>query len=304
MSDPAPIPPVEDGVAARNQSPSPTRGTPPAGARPTGGEAPKDAKDKNSTLGKVAMIIGIVGFIFAVIPGALIVGWILLPISFILGIVAMFKPGKKTFGVIAIVLAVVGTIASVIVFTASLGSAIDEALSPDEVVVEVDEDEDATEAEDEAADKSEESGEAEEAGTLGTRENPIPVGTSFASKDWEVVVNSIEPDATAEVVAANMFNDEPDAGNAYMLINLSATYLGEGSSIDSMVSVAFVDADGAVYKSSDSMTVAPDPAFGANELYTDASSTGNIAIEVPSGAEGLVRVEPGFLVDEVFVSIP
>ena len=230
MSEPAPVPPAEGGVPTQNTSP--TSGAAPVGsALPPGGEPPADQKAKNSTLGKVAMIMGIVGFIFAVIPGAFIVGWILLPISFILGIVAMFKPGKKTFGVIAIVLAVVGTIASVIVFMASVGSAIDDALSTDVVVVDVDEDEKADEAEtqDEAVEEAED---AEEAGALGTREDPITVGTTFASSDWEVVVNSIEPDATAEVVAGSALNSEPDAGDAYMLINLTATYLVEGSSLD------------------------------------------------------------------------
>ena len=36
-----------------------------------------------------AMIVAIVGFIFACIPGALIVGWILLPIAFVLSIVSL-----------------------------------------------------------------------------------------------------------------------------------------------------------------------------------------------------------------------
>lgn len=44
------------------------------------------------------MIIAIVGFIFACIPGALIVGWLLLPIAFILGIVAVFLKGGEVAG--------------------------------------------------------------------------------------------------------------------------------------------------------------------------------------------------------------
>ncbi|RUP01462.1 MAG: hypothetical protein EKK34_29275 [Mycobacterium sp.] len=51
------------------------------------------AKRKNP-LGLIALIVGIVGFIFACIPGALIVGRVLLPIAFILGIVRLFQSGR------------------------------------------------------------------------------------------------------------------------------------------------------------------------------------------------------------------
>ncbi len=45
---------------------------------------------------------------FACISGALIIGWILLPVAFILGIVALTRKGKKTFGILTIVLSIVG----------------------------------------------------------------------------------------------------------------------------------------------------------------------------------------------------
>lgn len=61
------------------------------------GTATAPKKQKN-TLGLVALIVAVVGFIFACIPGALIIGWVLLPIAFILAIVALVLKGKsKTF---------------------------------------------------------------------------------------------------------------------------------------------------------------------------------------------------------------
>src|SRR5690554_1611410 len=97
-----------------NQSPTPPE--PPVGAVQTN-PVPSNAEPQKNTIGLVALIASIVGFIFACIPGALIVGWILLPISFILAIVALAQKGKKKgMGVTALILSVVGTIVGMIVF--------------------------------------------------------------------------------------------------------------------------------------------------------------------------------------------
>ncbi len=53
-------------------------------------DAAAPASGKTNIVALVAMIVAIVGFIFACIPGALIVGWILLPIAFVLSIVSLF----------------------------------------------------------------------------------------------------------------------------------------------------------------------------------------------------------------------
>ena len=73
------------------------------------------SKTPRNTLGLVALIIAVVGFIFACIPGALIVGWVLLPIAFILGLVSLFMKGRgKGLGLAAIILSVVGTVVAVV----------------------------------------------------------------------------------------------------------------------------------------------------------------------------------------------
>lgn len=79
--------------------------------------APAPEKKPRNVLGIVALALAGVGFIFACIPGALVVGWILLPIAFILGIVALFQKDKpKWQGVTAIIVSVVGTVVGVVVF--------------------------------------------------------------------------------------------------------------------------------------------------------------------------------------------
>lgn len=97
-------------------------------ASPPAPEAPTPKKPRN-VVGLIALIAAVVGFIFACIPGALIVGWVLLPIAFILAIVSLFLSGKpKVQGIIALIVSVVGTIVGVIVFMASLFGAVDEAI--------------------------------------------------------------------------------------------------------------------------------------------------------------------------------
>jgi hypothetical protein len=85
-------------------------------------------KKSGNPLGFVALGSAVVGFIFACIPGALIVGWILLPIGFILGIVSVFLAKRAKWpGITAIVLSVVGTIVGIVVFFALAAGAVSDA---------------------------------------------------------------------------------------------------------------------------------------------------------------------------------
>lgn len=96
---------------------------------PNASEAPSPGKRPRNVVGIVALALAAVGFIFACIPGALIVGWLLLPVGFILGIVSLFQKGKpKWQGVTAIVVSVVGTIVGVIVFISVVAGAVSEAV--------------------------------------------------------------------------------------------------------------------------------------------------------------------------------
>lgn len=90
---------------------------------------PTPGNKSRNVLGIVALAVAAVGFIFACIPGALIVGWLLLPVGFILGIVALFQKGKpKWQGVTAIIVSVVGTIIGVIVFIVTVAGAVSAAV--------------------------------------------------------------------------------------------------------------------------------------------------------------------------------
>ncbi|MEV8266240.1 DUF2510 domain-containing protein [Microbacterium sp. NPDC076911] len=106
--------------AASTQAPAPAATVAP--------EPEKGSKKTQSIVGIVALAISVVGFIFACIPGAFILGWVLLPVGFILGIVALFQKGKPKWpGLTAIIVSVIGTIVGMVVFIALAAGAVDDA---------------------------------------------------------------------------------------------------------------------------------------------------------------------------------
>ncbi len=292
-------------------SPNAPQSPPPEGAPVLTSPDASAPKAKN-TIATVALVTAIVGFIFAVIPGAMIVGWILLPVAFILSIVGLVQSGKpKGRAIAALIVSVVGTIVGIIAFTSLVGSAIDDALSDkSEVVLPQDEEtsgivDSGDDTEGSATEEESTEGEATGAAPDGTRANPVPLGSTIRTDDWEVKVISFDADATEDVMKANPYNEEPTSGNIYALIEAEATYVGDESAhpwID--ISFAFVTDSGATILSSDSFVVAPEPRFNdIGELYEGGSGTGYVAIEIPEGESGLLRVSPGWFADDVFVAI-
>lgn len=265
---------------------------------------PQAVKGRRNIVGIIALVVAVVGFIFACIPGALVLGWILLPIGLIMGIVAVCLKGKvKWQGITAIVVSVVGTIVGFVVFSAvvlaSLSAAVNDSVevtTPDDTGV-VAEDSGASES----AEDAEEAGSAE----FGTRENPIPLGTAFSSDEWTVVVNSVTLDAADQIVTESMINDEPDAGTEYILINYTVTYTGDDADgqMPALVQVDYVTGDGVTVDPLEKILVAPDAINVMGTLYTDASATGNEALQVPTPADGVLAIRPGMFADKVFVAI-
>ncbi|MET4540849.1 hypothetical protein ABIE37_002637 [Arthrobacter bambusae] len=258
---------------------------------------PTNTKKQLNVAGLIALITAVLGFIFACVPGALIVGWVLLPIAFILAIVSLFLKDKaKWMGVTALITSVVGTIVGVVVFTAVVATSFDNAFgSGDTTVVEP--------SKDGATDSG---AKTDTAANTGTRENPYPIGSVIESKDWRVVINSVTLAATDAVVAANQFNKAPVAGSEYILVNYSATYTGDDANgqMPVFVSVDYVTADGNTVDGTKSLAVAPDSIDNMSTLYKGATATGNKAFEVPSATagQGVLAVRAGMFGDKVFVA--
>lgn len=249
------------------------------------------AKQKN-TLGLIALIVAIVGFIFACIPGALIIGWVLLPLAFILGIVGLFLVGKsKGTSIAAVVVSVVGVVVGVVVFMTVVSDAVDDAfggsdLSPTATAP--------TET-DGGAVASADSGD----GGRGSRDSPLPIGETVTNDEWTVTLGQPR-EAGAEIAAENQFNDAPDAGMQFWIVPVTATYTGDDTGSPTYgISVKFVGSDNRTY--SDACGVIPDPLTDIGELYGGGVAEGNACVAVPAGADGLWTLTAGLLGDPVFL---
>lgn len=123
-----------------------------------------------------------------------------------------------------------------------------------------------------------------EATTLGTRENPLPLGTTAKVGDWEVTVAKVTLNANEVVAKANEFNKPPVDGSQYVLVGLSGKYVGEKSGtfwVDMMEK--FLGGAGNTFDSGgETFAVPPDPMSDAGETFPGASVSGNIIFEVPT----------------------
>lgn len=260
---------------------------------------PTKAKKPRNVLGLIALITAALGFIFACIPGALIVGWILLPIAFVLALVSLFiKDKAKWMGITALIVSIVGTIVGFAVFFSVLATSVDDAIgSGDTKVVQP-----SSAASDTGAAAAE-----KPAANAGTRDNPHPIGSVIESDDWRVVINSVTLAATDAVVAANQFNDPPAAGSEYILVNYSATFVGDdpNGQVPAFVSIDYVTAEGKTVDTLDNYAVAPEAIDTMSTLYTGATAAGNkvIAVPIATAGQGVLAVRPGMLADKVFVAV-
>jgi len=273
---------------------------PDAPVAPQPDSAPVKEKAQRNVLGIIALAVAAVGFLFACIPGALIVGWVLLPIGFTLGIIAACLKGKvKWQGLTAIITAVIGTIVGIIVFFAVVAASFSNAFGGTDV--EIASGDDTSVVQESEAPAAEEEAVAE----VGTRENPAAIGSTIEGDDWTVVINSVTLGATDAVLAANPYNEAPDPGTEYIIINYTATYTGDDAEgqMPAFVSIDYVTADGVTVDGLDKLIVAPDEIDSMSTLYTGASATGNKAVQVPSPAAGVIAVNPGMIADTIFVAI-
>ncbi|KJL33098.1 DUF2510 domain-containing protein [Microbacterium oxydans] len=272
------------------EAPAPTATIAPAAF--SGVDSGTPAPKKLNVLALVAAIVAVIGFIFACVPGALIVGWILLPIAFILSIVSLFLKGdKKWLGIVGLVVSIIGTIVGILVFVSVVATSFDDAFGGgDTTVAPVEQCDDAeAPAEDQPADAAQ-----------GTRENPYPLGSEISTSDWTVVVNAVNHDGNAVVSEANQFNEAAPAGSHYEIVTYTVVYKGAESSYSAEVGVDVVTSAGNVVNSYDSFVALGDE-FGFEELFTGATVTGSQAFLVPDGESIIVRVTPGYFADEVFI---
>ena len=134
--------------------------------------------------------------------------------------------------------------------------------------------------------------------TSGSRENPIPFGvgvefTNSATDHWEFAVLSVTPDATAEVLRENTFNDPPEQGNQFYIVRVRAKYLGPGSErFDASGRLRALGASAVAYTTfgeGQSCGVIPDELDSYLELFTGGVVEGNECWQIASeDADSLV----------------
>lgn len=138
---------------------------------------------------------------------------------------------------------------------------------------------------------------AEEA-AVGTRENPLPIGTTAKVGPWEVKITEVNLNANEAIASANDFNDPPGEGNQFVLVNVEATYVGEESgTFWADISWKYFGSGGNTFDSPDAMAVSPNPISDAGETFPDASVAGDILFEVP-----IDQVDGGAIIMEELIS--
>ena len=115
--------------------------TAPYAAAATPGSVPPSRPAPGSSgpniLGFVALAIAVVGFIFACIPFVQFVAWILLPIAFVLSIVALFLTGRKWPAITGLIVSVVGGIVGAIVFAFVALNVVGQVIDSEEIQDEI-----------------------------------------------------------------------------------------------------------------------------------------------------------------------
>ncbi|WP_158268481.1 DUF4352 domain-containing protein [Corynebacterium liangguodongii] len=252
-----------------------------------------DAHPGNNVLGVIALVCAIAGLILSCIPGILLLGWILLPIGFILGIIALFLPAKKATAIAAIITSIVGALVAASVFVFVIGNAFEDAF-----------DEDVTVSQGESS--SAPTGTSGGAGEPGsTRENPLPIGATVENEEWAVTLNGVNPAATDEVLAENQYNEAPAPGQTYVLVDVSITYKGTNPQGEIPLSIIeIVTPDAATVSWFDAAATAPNNVDLASALYNGGTASGNLAFLVSEEAAqgGVIAIQPDPFAQKRFFS--
>tara|TARA_X000001036_G_C20597252_1_gene773447 strand:+ start:106 stop:1263 length:1158 start_codon:yes stop_codon:yes gene_type:complete len=120
------------------------------------------------------------------------------------------------------------------------------------------------------------------ASTEGTLGDPVLLGNGFTFSDnWSLLVTTVNFDAWAEIKEANMFNDPPDDGSTYVLIEVTLVYNGTEDPANPWFDVEFgaVGQSGVGYEECD-FTVLPEELSNSLDVFSGGALKGNICFMV------------------------
>lgn len=250
-------------------------------------------------LGIAALIVGIIGCLFGLVP---LMFWVAGPLGvtgLILGLAGRGRVKRREAtniktawaGVVvslaALALSVYGAAVTFDAFS-DLGEELDSADDPAPVVQNDDE---VTEAAAESGDDA--------AAAAGSRENPHPAGTTADLGDWQVSIDTTAPDGTAVIAEASEFNPAPQDGNEYVVAPVSATFSGDDTGTAWLdLSVEFVSAGGNTYDGFCGLLT--DGLMEQGEQFPGATVDANVCAEVPADQVdgGVWRVTESLTLDQ------
>lgn len=240
------------------------------------------AKERLSITGAVAVVVAAIGAICASTPRLFALGWILLAVAIVLSIVALTQKGTgRATSIAALCIAGAGLLFSGLVYFAFTSPVVSDIFGPTQPS---------------RATDTAETGTGQNAqGEAGSAGNPLPLGASIAQGDWELTVNSVNLDATEEVLDENMYNEQPADGETYILVNITMKYVGDAKNAQAPSPVvAYETAEGQTRERFDTQAVAPDAFYETGALATGEEASGNIVFMVPAGtaAQGTLSVQP------------
>lgn len=253
-----------------------------------------EAKQHN-VVGIIGLSLAIIGFICACIPVFFTVGWVLLPVAFVLSIVGVALTGKtKGTSIAGIITSVAGGIVGFIVFLVVVVDSFMEVFGDDTTTGPPDRNERTL--------PNNSNGIAN--GENGSRDNPVALGTLLNGDQWDVTVQRFEPDMTDEVLAGDTLGKAPRDGYVYGIAELEVTYTGQGSYDPWFdVDVAYVTDDGDVTYSYELYVDAPEnEIFEVGPMEQGETTTANYVVELPEDNSGLLQVTPGYDADKTFVA--
>lgn len=141
--------------------------------------------------------------------------------------------------------------------------------------------------------------------SLGSVGNPAAVNDQIQLTTLSVRINSIDPDATAKVLAESKSSMEPKSGFVYAIVNYTVTNSSSSDATDQSaqsVRIGFRSEDGTELKN---LTLGPQLGEGlaGGMLRQGGSATGNVVLEIPKESPGLLTIwERGGIGDPVYVS--
>lgn len=249
-------------------------------------------QEPRNIVGIIGLSLAIAGFVFACIPFLFIVGWVLLSAGFVLSIIGLVLTGKtKGTAIAGLITSVVGGIVGFIIFSVVVVDSYLEIFGNDTRGGPQDRDE-------RTLPNTPGSGDG------GSPDNPVALGTLLNGDDWDVTVQSFEPDMTDEILAADTLADDPDDGFVYGLVELEVTYTGQGTDDPWFdVDVAYVTQDDEVTYSYETYVDAPNnDIFDVGLMEEGETQTAYYVVELPEDNDGVLQVTAGFEADDIFVA--